>query len=624
MISANRETLEELESQLTRASQGPRDSVERIDALNALAWELRNADLTRANSLASEARQRAIESRYKLGQARAARTMAMTARDSEGLRTMYRLAEEAKDLFDEVGDGPGMAASRDFLSTLREFLGDLAGGLELALDALSIARSIGDPVRQGYALSSVGGILAASGEPEVALDRLREALGMFEQVGDPWGTGTILNRLAKVSLGAGQHREALEYARRCHELAVQLQDDFGRWAGLSVMADVRSALGELEEAESLYREALRTLEMPLARDVVGAETQLRLGQLLLRRGAVAAAKLELEDAVRRVRDDSVSFVTEALLHETLADVAEGEGDLRGALDHLRRAQALRGQISKHDARNKMAQVEVRAAMEAAKQDAEQQRLRFAQLSGHQSKLVEAQKMDLLSRLAAGTAHELNTPLGVLQSNFELIRNAASRLAAELPEGHARLEKLGSVLASCAETTQQAMLRIGSLAQQFQRFTQLDQAEQQRFDVREGLESALSLLSPTVSRQVTVRRRFEDVPPIVGWPRELNQAFFTVLQNAVEAVGRSGEVTVETFCEDGRVVVVVRDTGPGMSPERAERLFELGWSEKGTRAKMALGLSAAYATVHKHNGSLVAESELGRGTAIIFRFLPHPS
>jgi two-component system NtrC family sensor kinase len=138
-------------------------------------------------------------------------------------------------------------------------------------------------------------------------------------------------------------------------------------------------------------------------------------------------------------------------------------------------------------------------------------------------------------------------------------------------------------------------------------------------VREGVESALALLEPTLGDEITLERRFDVVPSIEGWPRELNHAFLTVLQNAVQAIDGAGVVTVETSSTPDHVLVRVRDTGHGMSEEQAANLFDVTWSEEGTRTRMRLGLSAAYTTTQKHGGTMEVQSVAGEGTTVSFRF-----
>lgn len=621
-------SLSELEARLAAASVPPVDPVNRIDALTELAWELRGSDTPRACALATEARELAIEHGYTLGQARAARTMAMSLRDPEGLRTILDLAEEAKRLFDEANDAPGRAASRDFLASIHEHSGDLAGGLALALDALSIAREIGDPIRQGYALSNVGGILAASGEVDEAVERLNEALRLFENAQDPGGVKTIWSRLATVLKTAGRGEEALTYAEMCRHAAEEDQDEFAHCEALKVMAEIEDERGNPAEAERLYRAALDALQTEIGKKFSGGDTLVALGRQLVKQGALADAELALNDALGRIEGEPLMIVTETAAHEALAELCERQGKLSTTIEHLRRAHALRERIARQEARNKLAQVEARAAMEAAKKDAEIHKLRFVELIAMQSKLVEAEKMALLGKLAAGAAHELNTPLGVLRSNTELSATAARRLVSLVrDEGELGVQatKLASVLESCRGTSDEALERIAAIAQSLRRFSQLDHAERRSFDVRESLDSALALLKPTISDEIKLERRFDEVPAIEGWPRELNHAFMTVLQNAGQAIDGAGVVSVETSATRDDVLVRVRDTGRGMSEEQVARLFDLSWSEAGTRTRMRLGLSAAYATVHKHGGTIEVESVLGRGTTVTFRLpIPQPS
>lgn len=614
-------SIAELEARLAAASVAPIDAVARIDALNALSWALRFGDASRAHALASEARELARTQHYALGQARAARTMAMTLDDSELPRVIFQLAEEAKQLFDDAGDPAGRAGARDFLASLREHTGDLAGGLELALDALSIARELGDPIRQGYALSSVGGILAASGETDTAVARLEEALALFRGADDLAGVGTICSRLAKVLRSAGRHDEALGYADECRVIAKLTDDEYLDWTAFTVQAEIAEEEGRLQQAEELYRTALDRLPEHIGRNVLGAQTQVALGRLLTRSGALDAAEGELKDALRRIEGDSVSAVTEAGVCEALAELYERRGELSATIDQLRRAQALREHVARREARNKLAQVEVRAAMEAARRDAEIQKLRFVELRSMQAKLVEAEKMALLGKLAAGTAHELNTPLGVLRSNAQLSATATDRLLSRFSrdgDGDAQVVKLRAMIASCRNSSDVAIERVAAIARSFTRFTQLDQAERRTFDLAEGVDSAIALLEPTIPDAISVERNYAPVLPIDGWPRELNHALLTVLQNAVQAIEGAGVVSVETSATQDQVLLRIRDSGRGMSAEQAAHLFDVTFSEEG-RTRMRLGLSAAYTTMQKHGGTIDVDSTLGEGTTVTFRF-----
>jgi serine/threonine protein kinase/tetratricopeptide (TPR) repeat protein len=433
--------ISELEARLAAASEPPVNAVERIDALNQIAWELRGRDVPRAHALASEARELAIAHDYPLGQARAARTMAMTVEDLRALERVMPLAEEAKRLFDQVDDGPGRAGSRDFLSSLHEFLGDLGTGLELALDALSIARQIGDPVREGYALSSVGGILAASGEVDAAVERLEEALRLFRSVDDAGGIGTITSRLARILKDAGRHDEALKYARMCRETAEKTDSVYLSWATSNVMAAIEAERGNHREAERLYRAALDSFDDTSGRVIVGAESSVALSRLLIARGALDEAEAELLLPLSHMDGNPMWSASAATLHEVVAELRELQGDLRASLDHLRKSQALREQVSRRDARAKLAQVEMRAAMEAARKDAEIHRLRFAELHGKRSSRGASGRpqfgnYELLERFAQGGMGE------VWRARHRMLgRDAAIKLIRKdvLEDGHAESE-----------------------------------------------------------------------------------------------------------------------------------------------------------------------------------------
>lgn len=615
--------LAELEAHVAATENLPDDSRERIDALVNLGWALRASDQERANDLAASARQLSIACGYKLGQARAARVLGMTRGTlTRSMRDHLAYGEESLKLFDEVGDLAGSAGARDFLATIYEFIGEFSVAMEFAQEAVQFARQAGDPARQGFALANIGSILAMSGDVTAAVAKLQEALSLFESVEHRHGIARISRLLAKVCREHERLPEAWQYARRALEMSTDagVVADEGA-AALSELAALAEHEGDQAAAEDYLRQSLSKYNSDAGRGAVGTADSVKLARMMLAKGQVADAQQELAHALRAVSNLSVELPREtAEVHLALADTHERQGELSAVVEHLREAVRLRQRAAKDETRDKLAQLELRTELKAAQQDAEIHRLKFVELSQMQAKLIEAEKMAQLGTLAAGTAHELNTPLGVLRSNLGVFVQVGQRLGAlastspnATPTG---ITKLTATLSTCEQTSSQAIERIAAVTESYKRFTQLDLAQQGKFDVREGLVSALALLRPNVPAHIRIVTELETVPDIDAWPGQLNQAFLTVLQNAVDAIGEApGELTVRTRVEgDDLVSVRISDNGRGMNDEEREHLFDVGWSAGGARTKMRLGLAAAHATVKRHHGEIRVTSSPGAGSS----------
>ena len=619
-------TLADSEARLEALGDPSDDPQARVDALLELSWALRFVDRDRSGRLAAEARELSRSIGYVLGQARAARSLCMTLTSSEMLRDLLALGEEAKVLFDEAGDKAGSAGSRDFLAGLLELVGDLSGAMELAQEALALAREIDDAARQGYALCNVGGVLAASGDAEAAKARWREALELFEQADDALGIGRICQRLSTFYREENDLEQALKYANRLYEVSARSPSPSDRAAALDALAELQMLLENFDLAEQLFRQSLDSYHDETMRALAGIAARLNLGRLLVRRGAHAEAEAEITELLTRIAAHGKWHDIEARAHQVLADSRAARGDRDAEVFHLREVVRLQQLAAEHETQDKLGRFEARAEMKAAQQAAELHRLRFVELARMQSQLVEAEKMAQLGVLAAGTAHELGSPLGVLRSNLGLFANGVERLAvlaANEPELRSEVERIRTALSACRRTSEQAVARLAAVAERFGRFAQLDLAEQRTFDVTDGLTSALELLRPNLPPGISLEGCFEPVPHIEGWPKQLNQAFLTVLMNAIEAIDDRGVVKVWTAIEAGEVVVRIRDTGRGMTDEERTQLFDVGWSAAGDRTKMRLGLAAVQATVQRHDGSVRIESAVGSGTTFEFR-LPLPS
>lgn len=259
------------------------------------------------------------------------------------------------------------------------------------------------------------------------------------------------------------------------------------------------------------------------------------------------------------------------------------------------------------------------ALRATLRNAVEKRRLGRELERSQAALAHAEKMASLGKLVAGVAHEINTPLGVLQSNTNTMARAAQKIgewsAGQPVETAAALRRYIELMTSTARLAEGACERISSIVGNLKQFARLDEAEIQRAHVHEGLESTLGVLHKEM-QGIDVVRAYGEVPEMSCAPRELNQLWMHLLVNAIEAIGRAGRpgrIRLETRVEDGCVQVAVEDNGCGIPADRLERIFDPGFTTKGVKVGTGLGLPICYQIVRAHGGRIDVESRAGEGS-----------
>jgi len=151
---------------------------------------------------------------------------------------------------------------------------------------------------------------------------------------------------------------------------------------------------------------------------------------------------------------------------------------------------------------------------------------------------------------------------------------------------------------------ESVQRISQLVGAAKQYSQLDRAPFQRTDVREGLESTLVMLSGKLRETTVVREYADDLPLVPGFPAELNQVWTNLIDNAVQAMGPGGTLTLRTAVDNDSVLVSVGDTGPGVPEDLRSRIFEPFFTTKPVGAGTGLGLDISYRVVTgKHGGDL---------------------
>jgi two-component system, NtrC family, sensor kinase len=117
----------------------------------------------------------------------------------------------------------------------------------------------------------------------------------------------------------------------------------------------------------------------------------------------------------------------------------------------------------------------------------------------------------------------------------------------------------------------------------------------------------------VEYRIEVVRDYGDTPAVECYPHQLNQVFMNLVLNAAQAIKERGTITVRTRAVDGAVRIEIQDTGAGIPDEHRERIFEPGFTTKGNRVGMGLGLLTSRQIVDRHHGRIDVESQVGRGT-----------
>jgi len=246
---------------------------------------------------------------------------------------------------------------------------------------------------------------------------------------------------------------------------------------------------------------------------------------------------------------------------------------------------------------------------------------LVELRQAQSRLIQSEKKASLGQMAAGLAHELNNPIGALRASTDVMARAEGKLDGLLAEVEClkivrddeRVARALKALSEGRSNASEAAGRVSELVGALKSFANLDQAELQKVDIIQGLESALTVVKPELGDRIGVVRDYGDIPQITCYPGELNQVFLNLLSNAAKAIEGEGAITVATDADEREVRISVSDTGRGIPSEHIEQLFDMGFTTGDHRVKMGWGLATVDQVVKRHRGEVRVESRLGEGS-----------
>lgn len=242
------------------------------------------------------------------------------------------------------------------------------------------------------------------------------------------------------------------------------------------------------------------------------------------------------------------------------------------------------------------------------------------------RLAEAHKMASLGRLSAGIVHEINTPVGSILSNNEVIRRSLEKLKTLLAEAldtgaplPAKAMEILDVVASLNQVDKLACERISGVVRSLKTFARVSDNDVKKVDVNELIRHTLKLSGTVFRRRVTFVADLAEMPEIECFPALLSQVLLNLVVNAAQAIDDEGTVTVRTRLEGSYVCIDVGDTGRGIRTEHRDKIFRAGFTTKPMGEGTGIGLALSREiVVDTHGGSIDFDTEPGRGTTFHVR------
>ncbi|HSB07958.1 MAG TPA: ATP-binding protein [Blastocatellia bacterium] len=217
----------------------------------------------------------------------------------------------------------------------------------------------------------------------------------------------------------------------------------------------------------------------------------------------------------------------------------------------------------------------------------------------EQQLLEREKLSSIGLLAAGVAHEVNTPLAGISSYAQML---LQQVHDEDPK-RALLEKI-----------QVQTVRASGIISNLLNFSRTGDAEFREVDVNRVLDDTEQLLEPQLRNAPfrIVRHSAEHLPPAYGSASKLQQVFMNLILNARDAMPNGGRLTINTRAVDSSLVIDFRDTGIGIAPENIARIYDPFFTTKEVGQGTGLGLALSYGIIQEHNGRIFVESRPGEG------------
>jgi two-component system, NtrC family, sensor kinase len=266
----------------------------------------------------------------------------------------------------------------------------------------------------------------------------------------------------------------------------------------------------------------------------------------------------------------------------------------------------------------------------------------------------SQRLEAVGQLAAGIAHEINTPLQFVGDSVTFLRDAVDdlvrlsgryheclfidtaipvqerRLAMRQAEEEADVDYLIESIPKAFQRTDEGIERVRTIVQAMKRFSHASSTEAAPADINDALETTLAVCRNEYKYVAEIMTEFTQLPLVTCNIGEINQVFLNLVINAAQAIaekvgdgGDRGRIFLSTRVDADAVVITIEDDGPGIPPDVRERIYEPFFTTKEVGKGTGQGLALARTAVERHRGTLTCSSSVGEGTTFTIRLPVNP-
>ncbi len=243
------------------------------------------------------------------------------------------------------------------------------------------------------------------------------------------------------------------------------------------------------------------------------------------------------------------------------------------------------------------------------------------------RLIQSDKLAAIGTLAAGVAHEINNPIGYVNSNLNTMAKYVAKFkqycgkgGPESQEEKQEIHEIMNDFESAITESMEGITRVRKIVTDLKTFSRADRQEKELADINEGIESTLNIVWNELKYKCRVEKDLGSLPKLFCIPNQINQVIMNMLVNASQAMNKEGGlINIKTWFDTGQIFISIKDNGQGIPEQNLKRIFEPFFTSKEVGKGTGLGLSLAYDIVKNHDGKIEVTSEVGKGTEFIISF-----